>query len=83
MEDLIQTVSEKAGVSPDQAKSAIIAVVDHLKDKLPWGLGEKIESFISDSGNPTAEGDTPAATGGIFDDLKDKLSGGLSGLFSK
>ncbi len=83
MEDLIQTVSEKTGISPDQAKSAIIAVVEHLKDKLPWGLGDKIESFIADSGKPAAEGAATSGTeGGIFDELKDKLSGGLSGLFS-
>lgn len=79
MEELIQKVTEKTGISPDQAKDAIATVIDHLKDKLPFGLGEKIESFISSDGTPAAEG---AAPEGVFGELKDKLSGGLSGLFS-
>ena len=77
MEDLIQKVADSTGISAEQAKSAIVTVVDHLKDKLPFGLGEKIESFIS--GNAT---DAPANGEGIFDEIKEKLQGGLSGLFS-
>jgi hypothetical protein len=82
MEDLIQKVAEKTGISADQAKDAIVTVVDHLKDKLPWGLGDKIESFINGSEAPAADGTAPANNEGIFDELKDKLSGGLKGLFS-
>jgi len=81
MEDLIQKVSEKTGISPEQAKDAVTTVIDHLKDKLPWGLGEKIESFISGSGAPTEEGAAPEGSEGIFDELKNKLSGGITGLF--
>ncbi|HWZ34531.1 MAG TPA: hypothetical protein VNW51_00145 [Mucilaginibacter sp.] len=81
MEDLINTVAEKTGISPDQARTAITAVIDHLKDKLPLGLGDKIESFIGGQA-PAADGSAPASGGGLFDDLKDKLSGGLSNMFS-
>ena len=44
MEELIQTVAEKTGISTDQARSAIEAVIAHFKDKLPLGLGDKLES---------------------------------------
>jgi hypothetical protein len=83
MEDLIQTVADKTGISPDQARSAITIVVDHLKDKLPWGLGDKIESFINaGSGDAPADGSEPVSGENVFGDLKDKLTGGISGLFS-
>ena len=79
MEEIIQTVADKTGLSPDQAKSAIIAVVDHLKDKLPWGLGEKVESFLNNgsSAGGTEEG-TPSTGEDIFNELKDKVSGFFS-----
>ena len=81
MEDLIQTIADKTGISADQARTAITTVIDHLKDKLPFGLGDKIESFINEGGQ-AADGSAPASGAGMFDDLKDKLSGGLSNLFS-
>jgi uncharacterized protein YjbJ (UPF0337 family) len=64
MEELIQKVSEKTGISADQARSAIDTVVSHLKDKLPMGLGEKIESFINDGSS---------SFDGLLGNLKDKL----------
>lgn len=82
MEDLIQNVAEKTGLTPDQARSAITVVVDHLKDKLPWGLGDKIESFLASGSQTAADGDASASGAGMFDELKDKLSGGLSSMFS-
>ena len=66
MEELIQTVADKAGISPDQAKSAILTIVDHLKDKLPMGLGDKIESFLQ-GGSSSLEGDF---LGGLEDKIK-------------
>lgn len=81
MEALIQNVAEKTGISPEQAQTAVTTVIDHLKDKLPWGLGDKIESFISGGGEaPAANGEAPAAGESIFDELKDKISGGLGSL---
>ncbi|HEY2582396.1 MAG TPA: hypothetical protein VGI43_11350 [Mucilaginibacter sp.] len=66
MEELIQKISGKTGISLDQAKGAIETVIDHLKEKLPMGLGDKVESFIQ--GGSTA-------TDGFLSGIKDKLSG--------
>jgi hypothetical protein len=65
MEELIQKISEKTGISVDQAKGAVESVIDHLKEKLPMGLGDKVESFIQ--GGSTA-------TEGFLSGIKDKLS---------
>ena len=68
MEELIQTVADKTGISTDQARSAIVTVMDHLKDKLPFGLGDKIESFVQ-GGSSESIGDD------ILGSLKDKIGG--------
>ncbi|MFA6085982.1 hypothetical protein [Mucilaginibacter sp.] len=68
MEELIQIVSEKTGISTDKARSAIDTVISHLKDKLPMGLGEKIESFLNDGSSS-------------FDDLFGDLKGKLGNIF--
>ncbi len=68
MEELIQTVSEKTGISVDQAKGAIEAVISHLKDNLPMGLGEKVESFIQGGSSS-------------FDDMLGGLKDKIGGLF--
>lgn len=67
MEELIQTVADKTGISPDQARSAIETIVDHLKDRLPMGLGDKIESFLQNGSESSS--------------LGDELLGGLKSLF--
>jgi len=63
MEELIKTVTAKAGISESQAKSAIETVVSFLKDKLPGGIGGQVESFLA--GNAGKVGD-------VIDTIKGK-----------
>lgn len=51
MDELIKTVAEKAGISGDQAKTAVNSVVEFIKGKLP-GLGEQVQGLLSGDGNP-------------------------------
>lgn len=46
MDDLIKTVSEKAGINPDQAKIAVTSVIEFVKGKLPM-LGEQVQSLFT------------------------------------
>lgn len=66
MEALIKMVTEKAGISEAQAKSAVQAIVSFLKDKMPGGLGSQVESFVN-------SGSTPGAADA--EALKDKIGG--------
>ena len=68
MEELIKTIADRAGISLDQAKSAIEGVIEHFKDKLPMGIGEKIESFLQ--GGSSSDGSSD-----FFSGLKDKFEG--------
>jgi len=66
MDDLIKMVSENAGITADQAKSAIEAIGGFVKDKLPAGIGDKVSDFLA--GKDVGGGLADMASG-----LKDKL----------
>jgi hypothetical protein len=54
VDELIKTVSEKAGISADQAKTAVTSVVEFLKGKWPH-LGEQLQGLLggeAQGGNP-------------------------------
>jgi len=50
MEELIKQVTAKAGISEDQARSAITTVLDFVKGKLPAPIAGQIENAISGEG---------------------------------
>lgn len=62
MDELIKTVSQKAGISTDQAKQAVTAVLDFLKQKLPAPIAGQIEGLLGGGGSP----DLSKGLGGIF-----------------
>jgi len=62
VEELIQKVSEKAGITGEQAKSAVNTVMDFIKNKVP-GIGDKIKDMIAGGG-----GD-----GGMVDNIRKKM----------
>jgi hypothetical protein len=53
VEELIKTVSEKAGINPEQAKLAVSCVIEFVKGKLPL-IGEQVQGLITggEGGNP-------------------------------
>jgi hypothetical protein len=63
MDELIKTVSEKAGINPDQAKIAVTSVIEFMKGKLPM-LGEQVQGLFTGEGGGLA---------GAADALKKKL----------
>ena len=46
MDELIKQVTKKAGISEDQAKKAIDAVLGFLKAKLPKPVAAQIEAVL-------------------------------------
>jgi hypothetical protein len=66
VDELIKTVSEKAGISPEQAKTAVNSVIEFLKAKVPV-LGEHLQGLIPSNGQ---SGDGLA---GAADALKKKF----------
>jgi uncharacterized protein (DUF2267 family) len=56
MDELIKLVSEKAGISQDQAQQAVKTVMGFLKDKLPAPIAGQVESALSGGELPDAGG---------------------------
>jgi hypothetical protein len=49
MEAIIKKITDKTGVSEQQATAAIHEVVTFLKTKLPPGLGEQVDAAVGSS----------------------------------
>jgi hypothetical protein len=47
MDELINLVTQKAGINTDQARTAVETVINHLKTVLPAPLGSQLDSFLS------------------------------------
>jgi hypothetical protein len=63
MEKLIKEVSEKAGITIEQARVAATAAFAELKTKLPESLSDQLEALFKDSASD--EDERKAALAGI------------------
>ena len=67
MEELVKRITEKTGISEDQARSAVNTVAGFLKEKLPSPLAGQIDNVLSGAGGATDKlGDIAGKVGGIF-----------------
>jgi hypothetical protein len=62
MEEQISLVSQKAGISNDQAKTAVTTVLIFLKEKLPAPLAGQIDSLKTGGASTSAA----ESLGGLF-----------------
>ncbi len=67
MDDIIRMVSERIGIPPDKARSAVEIVVSQLKSRLPGQLGSQLDSALS------------GGAGGADEGIADKLGGMVGG----
>lgn len=51
MDELIELVAQKTGISEEQARSAVETVLGFLKDKLPAPIAGQIESLLGEGGS--------------------------------
>ena len=63
MEELINQVSEKAGISQDQAKAAVETVAGFLKERIPAPYNKYVDSFL---GADSGDGGMGDLLGGMF-----------------
>ena len=62
LDELIKQVSQKAGISEEQAKLAITQVVAFLKKMLPAPIAAQIDGVLGGGGMP----DLSKGIGGLF-----------------
>ena len=46
MDELVELVVKKTGISEDQARTAVDTVVGYLKDKLPGPAGAQLDALL-------------------------------------
>jgi hypothetical protein len=67
MDELVKRITEKTGISEDQARSAVNIVAGFLKQKLPAPLAGQIDNVFSGAGGTTDKlGDVAGKVGGLF-----------------
>lgn len=68
MDELVKRISEKTGISEDQARSAVNMVSGFLKEKLPAPIAGQIDNVLSGAGGGMTDtlSDAAAKVGGIF-----------------
>jgi len=69
MDELIKQVTAKAGISEDQARTAVSTVLDFVKARLPAPIASQIENAMGGEGG---------GIGGTLGDMASK-AGGLLG----
>jgi hypothetical protein len=73
MQELINQVATRTGISEEQARQAVETVLGFLKDKLPVPIAGQLDSVVS--GGSGGEG---TSGGGLSD-----LAGSVGGFFGK
>jgi hypothetical protein len=67
MEELIKQVSERAGISEEQARSAVETVAGFLKERVPAPYNSYVDNFLGASGGESS--------GGLLDTLSETFGG--------
>ncbi len=55
MQELIQQLTEKAGLTPEQAQKALTTIADFVKDKFPM-LGGAVDQMFTGGGDNDKSG---------------------------
>ncbi len=71
MNELINMIVQKTGISQENAQKAVQVTVDFFKSKLPGPIAGQLDSFLS--------GGTGACVSGVVEQTGGKLSGVLAG----
>jgi hypothetical protein len=66
MDELIKRITEKTGISEDQARSAINTVSGFLKEKLPAPIAGQIDNVLGGGGMSDTLGNAASKLGGMF-----------------
>lgn len=66
MEQLINQVAQRTGISPDKARTAVDTVVGYLKERLPEPIASKLDGAVSGEEAGGGLGDTASELGKMF-----------------
>lgn len=64
MDELINMVAQKTGLTPDKARTAVDTVIGFLKDRVPAPIASQLEGALS--GKPSSIGDLTKGISGMM-----------------
>ena len=73
LNDVINKVAEKLGISTEKATEAVTVVVDVLKKKLPAPLASQIDSLLSGGSVSDVMNKTKDAASDVLSSAKEKI----------
>jgi hypothetical protein len=73
MDELVNLVAQKTGISQDNARKAVEVIIQELKSRLPGPIASHLDSFIS--------GGTSGGMSQLAGEAGELLKGKLGGLF--
>ena len=73
MEELVNEVAQKTGLSQDDARKAVDVIINTLKSKLPAPIATHLDSFLASG--------MSGGVGSLVDEASGMLKGKLGGLF--
>lgn len=73
MDELVNVVVQKTGMSQEDAQKAVLAVIDFLKSRLPAPIAGHLDSFLS--------GGASGEMGALEAEAENLIKGKLGGLF--
>ncbi len=56
MNELIQQVQQRTGLSEDKAREAVQTVIEHLKSRLPGPIASELDKFSGAGGESSSSG---------------------------
>jgi hypothetical protein len=66
MQELIQQIVERAGISEESAGQAVDAVIAYMKEHAPPAFSSQIETYLNSDAATSAVGAAKGALGGMF-----------------
>lgn len=75
MNELVQLVQQKTGLSQEMAQKVVDTIAGYLKTKLPQPMAASLDSLLGGSAGTAATGDTTADAGGVMDKAKAMVAG--------
>jgi len=75
MNELVQLVQQKTGLSQEMAQKAVDTIAGYLKTKLPEPMAAGLDSLLGGGAGTEAAGQAAAEGGGVMDKAKAMVSG--------
>jgi hypothetical protein len=66
MDELVNLVSQKTGLSEEMSKQVVTIVLDYLKQQLPEPIAGQIDSLLQGGGDSADLGGLVQGLGGLF-----------------